>query len=557
MATGLICTMRDEAPFILEWVAYHRAIGFENIVVFSNDCQDGTDDILAALDQSGFLTHVPHEPDPEQSVAQQVSRLCLIKKFFKPNDWVIWLDADEFLNIHAGSGTVSSLIDEVGPADGVCVSWRIFGDGGNEVFRGRHIDETFVSCAKPGEGWANVKTLFRMNDGLIEYFQHKPIFSKRFWENGGSFKAGTGKILSADNDLMRKWRRGRRRGKIAQEEAGWDIAQINHYAVRTPALFDRKRARGKIGEANATSAQRYTERYYRGLNLNGDRDTSVLKWQEATGKEIANMRRSIEGQINLAELVAQHYEPHIAQTGQAAEAKTKPPGVGGAHRDKVYQRMHNVHTKDLDARQYSNARLAREAMALLAPKKVIDVGCGIGLLMAQLSNEGASVVGIEGPWLQADKIVCPSDRYLTLDLEHPLPELGRYDLCCCIEVAEHLSKKRAASFVGDLCQLSDAVLFSAAIPGQGGHGHLNEQWQEYWSRLFEDEGFLTYDPIRFDFLRDPQILPWLRQNVLLFLREGHPKSDELAFCRSTPDCVSMILPSFHRRIIRGQRRSAK
>jgi SAM-dependent methyltransferase len=556
MAAGLICTMRDEAPFILEWVAFHRVIGFENIVVFSNDCSDGTDDILSALDQAGFLTHVPHEPDPALSIAQQVSRHCLEKGFFSPDDWVIWLDADEFLNIHAGSGTVGCLIDEVEPADGICLSWRIFGDGGNEVFGGSHIDESFASCAHAGDGWANVKTLFRMQENLIEFFQHKPILSKDFWENGGSFKAGTGRILSSDNELMRKWRRGRRRGKIAQEEAGWDVAQINHYAVRTPALFERKRARGRIGEANATSAQRYTERYHRGLNLNDDRDTSILKWQEATRTEVAGMRLGIERQINLDELIARHYDMDIVRIGDVIAEKPRLPKSGDVPREKIYEHLHNVHAKELDAREYSNTRLARDAMTLLEPQKVIDVGCGIGLLMEQLSNAGANVIGIEGPWLQSDKMVCPSDRYLTYDLENSLPDLGRYDLCCCIEVAEHLSKKRAESFVDDLCGLSDAVLFSAAIPGQGGHGHLNERWQEYWCRLFEGQGFLTYDPIRMGFLRDPKILPWFQQNVLLFLKEGHPKSDILASHRTSPECASMILPSIHRHIIKRRKRRA-
>ena len=108
-----------------------------------------------------------------------------------------------------------------------------------------------------------MKTLFRFGPDVSELFQHKPILSKAFWENGGKFLTSNGSLLqyTDDDKLMRLWAEGKKRGKIRESAAGWDIAQINHYAVRTKPLFARKQSRGRIGEANSFSKERYNDRY--------------------------------------------------------------------------------------------------------------------------------------------------------------------------------------------------------------------------------------------------------------------------------------------------------
>lgn len=102
--------MRNEAPFILEWVAYHLEIGFERMIVFLNDCCDGTDEILVVLDAAGIITHSPYVVDHSQSVAEQVAQKVRDQNMIPDGSWAIWLDADEFLNIHTGEGRVDDLI---------------------------------------------------------------------------------------------------------------------------------------------------------------------------------------------------------------------------------------------------------------------------------------------------------------------------------------------------------------------------------------------------------------------------------------------------------------
>ena len=98
------------------------------------------------------------------------------------------------------------------------------------------------------------------------------------------------------------------------------------------------------------------------------------------------------------------------------------------------------------------------------------------------------MIGLEGSWLHDDAKVLPADHYRVVDLEEPFSLPQTFDVCTCIEVAEHLEPNRADGVVRDLCALSDVVGFSAAVIGQGGKGHKNEQWQEYWCHKFIANG---------------------------------------------------------------------
>lgn len=555
MGYTLLATMRDEAPFILEWVAYHKAIGFDRLIIFSNNCSDGTDKILAALHATGHIIHIPHQPSESKKIAEEVSQLVLSERMIPQDDWTIWLDADEFLNIHCGTGHVADLRNSVGDARGICISWRVFGDSGNDKFPGLFISEDFINCADEGEAWQNVKTFFRMDYDVVELFQHKPMFSHNFWNKECQFLSSKSIAMDPNGRYMSLWMNGQKRGKIEVTEAGWKVAQINHYAVRTKRMFDFKRARGRIGEANSNAKSRYNETYYSGLNLNSEQDRSVLRWSKVVLKDISSLERDIACEVDIGKILSENYQDSIMIAERVKSDVTEFIDVKSRPDKQRYQNMHQSHHAEIETRSYSNNALADAIISSLQPKSVIDVGCGIGLLMNQLAKNDIDVLGIEGTWLQDESMIMSPEKYLRLDLENSFTIQRKFDVCCCIEVAEHLDPSRADGFIKDICALSGAVVFSAAIAGQGGKGHKNEQWQEYWCSKFESNGFSTFDLFRDRFRRDNKMLPWLQQNVLLFLDKQHRLADELIAFQIEPEMANMIHPTYHEKIMRRTRRS--
>lgn len=157
----------------------------------------------------------------------------------------------------------------------------------------------------------------------------------------------------------------------------------------------------------------------------------------------------------------------------------------------------------------------------LEPGSVVDVGCGEGAWLAEFEAAGCHVTGIDGPQVDLSRFLVPRAAFVEHDLEQPLDwpaDRERFDLAVSLEVAEHLSPARADGFVDELAALSDRVLFSAAVPGQGGYGHVNEQPHEYWIRRFEDRGFAATTVLRRWFAGEEEVASWYRANLLLFVR---------------------------------------
>lgn len=163
-----------------------------------------------------------------------------------------------------------------------------------------------------------------------------------------------------------------------------------------------------------------------------------------------------------------------------------------------------------------------------APKSVCDVGCGVGTWLAEAKRLGATVaVGVDGEWARSATLADPTLDVRSVDLEKPIALSERFDLAMSLEVAEHLSGQRAPGLVRELCSLADYVLFSAAIPGQGGEHHINEQWQSYWGDFFKAEGFTALDAIRPRVWENANVEWWYRQNTLLYV-----KNDRVADARA-------------------------
>ncbi len=158
---------------------------------------------------------------------------------------------------------------------------------------------------------------------------------------------------------------------------------------------------------------------------------------------------------------------------------------------------------------------------LFAPRSVVDVGCGDGAWLAQWLRSGvARIQGIDGPWVQQNVLKIPINYFCAQDLNQPFSMSECFDLCTSFEVAEHLAPENAAIFVKSLTQLSDLVVFSAAVPGQGGTGHTNEQWQEYWIDQFAACDYLAIDAISPHVWTSTSVQPCYLQNILVYVRSS-------------------------------------
>jgi hypothetical protein len=156
---------------------------------------------------------------------------------------------------------------------------------------------------------------------------------------------------------------------------------------------------------------------------------------------------------------------------------------------------------------------------------IVDVGGGLGAwLHAGFDHGIEDLMLIDADYVTLDEVKCKEIRLINYNLENNLPNATKqYGLAISVEVAEHLSEARADSFVGDLCKLSKLVLFSAAIPGQGGHKHVNEQWLSYWVEKFQSNNYFPDDFIRSQIWENSDVEWWYRQNIILF-QEGHDAS---------------------------------
>lgn len=151
------------------------------------------------------------------------------------------------------------------------------------------------------------------------------------------------------------------------------------------------------------------------------------------------------------------------------------------------------------------------------PATVADVGCGEGWWGAEFERHGCHVTGFDGGYVAHRQLAYFHDVDLATD---HLPHL-RVDMAVCLEVAEHLPPERAASFVAELCALAPVVVFSAAIPGQDGYGHVNCQWPDYWELLFLEHGYAMSGALRFDIWDDDRVEHWYQQNLMVAAAFGH------------------------------------
>ena len=160
-------------------------------------------------------------------------------------------------------------------------------------------------------------------------------------------------------------------------------------------------------------------------------------------------------------------------------------------------------------------------LSLVPVTSVVDIGCGEGLWLKAFSEAGVfDIEGYDGDYVVRENLKIPQEKFHAANLEEPIPFTRTFDLAVCLEVAEHVSDEHSGRLVESLTNAAPVLLFSAAIPGQGGVHHINEQWPEYWEKRFKEKGYVPVDAIRRKILSNKDVSFFYAQNILIYVKES-------------------------------------
>jgi hypothetical protein len=279
-----VSMMKDEAPYLLEWFAHHLAVGFTDILVYTNDCSDGTDDMLIRLEELGLGHHrrnvIPEGQKPQPSALNHAQKEPVVGAA----DWVLVFDADEFLCIRHPSGNLEGMLDDAVArgANGIVITWRIFGSAGVVDWSRDPVTEQYTRSAPPlwNKGWG-VKTLFRFDPDYWKLGIHRPSIKNKWLEtefpDSVKWLNGSGQPME-DYFKFRGWRSIRR-------TLGYDWAQMNHYAVKSVDAYAVRKFRGNVNNKK----DKYNADYWSLQDRNEVEDREILRHAQDRARIMAEL----------------------------------------------------------------------------------------------------------------------------------------------------------------------------------------------------------------------------------------------------------------------------
>lgn len=302
--TAVTC-VKNEGPFLLEWIAYHQCIGVTDFLFYSNDCDDGTDTLLDALAEQGHLRHLPN---PAEGRNYQMEALKDAKKqdIVSQADWVWIADVDEFPNIQVGDHSLSALIEACGNPQAISLNFQFFANDGIEAYQDRPMIGQFTRSHNPdlwcGEAAIEVKSLVRNDFPLQYYGAHRPFFQPKVkkkqrpnWTDGAGRPVPHRFLVAANPRRIRRFPAGGAR----------TFATLNHYALRSLDSYLVKNDRGDVNRENRV----FDDTYWRERNDPAWEDTSIQRHLPAV---TAQMDR-LKAQGNIRALHEACVVAHIAR----------------------------------------------------------------------------------------------------------------------------------------------------------------------------------------------------------------------------------------------------
>ncbi len=277
---ALMSCMRNEGIHILEWLAYHRVIGFGPIIILSNDCDDGSDRLLDLLARHGQIDHLPNPlpqdgPPQRQGIARALAHLAQ-----SPADWLAHLDCDEFLNVAPGAAPVQDLIEKAEDSHTVALPWRLFGDNGHSIWPGETL-AAFTACeAAPDPLTVKFKSLFRHRAfaSASDHMPTAPRIETPLAVNTAGEPLSSAPLFGQPVARYRPIDAALRGGTV-----------VNHYAIRSTDSFLMKQARGR-GMGPPSNKYTLTSAWHRRANRNDSHDRSILRRLPEVQDALARLR---------------------------------------------------------------------------------------------------------------------------------------------------------------------------------------------------------------------------------------------------------------------------
>ena len=285
MRATAVLTVRNEGAFLLEWLAHHKGVGFTDFLVFSNDCDDGTDAMLDRLEQMGELVHQPnpgpHEGGVQFAALKQADKHPLVREA----DWLMTLDIDEFVNIHVGDHTLGALFAALPEADAITLTWRLFGNCGVRDYEDGLVTEQFTRAAPEVMIWPwrafLFKTLYRNSGAYRKLGVHRPR-SPSDAADATRWFDGEGRELEA------RFRRNQIFSNFGRPNYG--LVQLNHYPLGAMESYILKRDRGRVNrQSTETGLDYWTER-----NWCEEEDRSIRASDTLRDPHLARLRADPE-----------------------------------------------------------------------------------------------------------------------------------------------------------------------------------------------------------------------------------------------------------------------
>lgn len=273
---------KNEGPFLLEWIAYHRLIGVTDFIVFSNDCEDGSDAMLARLQDHGVLRHIPQEVEKGKSIQWQALQRLAKERMTVGADWVLFSDMDEFPMVHAGAHRLPDAIAAMPEGtEAIALPWRLFGAAGIVGYADSPVTGQFLRSAPPALyrpiAGRHFKTLYRpeaFQRPGIHRPKRKPAAPPPLWADG------------AGQPLPENFRSKNETIMLPKQTVGQIVVELNHYSLRSVESFLVKTARGLANrQGKSLDLAYWVER-----NFNTQENHAILVWQEALAQEIAMLR---------------------------------------------------------------------------------------------------------------------------------------------------------------------------------------------------------------------------------------------------------------------------